>query len=309
MDVVVGEEPKEMGRQAMSIIKRSLICIVITAHLCACVTPAPEISKEQRSKIGTVEVVALSEPISAYEEKVSRGMLVGGGALLGVYLGATVGFLGCTVALFSLTPNDICDSKVILVGAGLGAVLGLVVQPSKKEKSEVMAVDYLPLLNAVPGEGRGQIETQLRVIFENKTEFQSKLRSEVVSNANSAGVHDVTEIANNTPVVVGQGVDHQPIPAAKANTLLEVGFVSMAFINEGEADPKQKFHIDALARLVDGKTHAELYRHSFTYESNPRRASEWNANGAQLIKQAIMNAYQSIGQSIADDIFLVERTN
>lgn len=293
----------------MSIIKRGLIFVVIAAHLCACATtPVPVVSEAQRGQMGTVGVVALvSEPQS------DKGRWAGAtaGALTGAYLGAVFGYVACTVAILS-GPGSYCAfPEPILVGAGLGALVGQAAQSGQRGKTEnrVIVTDYLQLLNAAPEDKKGETETRLRAIFEPGAELQGKLRYAVVDAATRSGVQGVTEIPGGTPTVGGQGVDHRQFPDANVDTLLEVGLVSISFIGNYGVDPELLLHAVAVVRLVDAKTKVELYKHSFTYESKSKKASEWNADEARLINEEIENAYRSLGQSIVDDIFLVVRTN
>lgn len=293
----------------MSIINRSLICAVIAAYLCACATtPVPVVSEAQRGRMGTVDVVALvSEPQS------DRGRWAGAtaGALSGAYVGALLGVVACEVAMFS-GPGSYCAfPEPILVGAVLGALVGQATQDGKRGKTETQGVvtDYLQLLNAAPEDKKVETEVRLRAIFEPEAELQGKLRYAVVDAAARSGVQGVTEITAGMPTVAGKGVDQRQLPDAKVNTLLEVGLVSVSFNGRGGADPELTLHADAFARLVDARTNTEFFRHAFTYESGPKKFSEWNADGARLIKEETESAYRSLGQSIVDEIFLVVRTN
>lgn len=301
----------------MTIIKRGLICVVIAAHLCACapvVPVVPVVSEAQRGRMGTVGVVALASAPQGDLAVRTRGHGAGAaqGALDGAEVGAALGFVACAVAIISLSPSSYCAfPEPVLVGAILGAVVGQAAPEDKRGKIEARAVvDYVQLLDATPEDKRGETEARLRAIFEAEAELQGKLRFAVVDTAARAGVQGVTEITAGTPTVVGQDVDHRQLPEAKVDTILEVGLVSVRFISRGGADPELALHVGAVARLMDARTKAELFRgDAFTYEAKPRKFSEWNADESRLIKEEIESAYRSLGQSIVDEIFLVVRTN
>lgn len=300
----------------MSIFNRSLICMVIAAYLCACATttPVPVVSEAQRGRMGTVGVVALVESGSQHSD---RGRWEGAvqGAAVGALVLLFLDYVACGVAVASANPSSYCANplELALGGAVLGAVIGGLpsapVGNRGKTENSVMVTDYLQLLNAAPEDKRGETEARLRAIFEAEAELQGKLRFVVVDTANRAGVHGVTEITAATPTVAGSNVDHRQFLDTKVDTILEVGLVSVSFTGNYGVDPKLMLHADAVARLVDARTNAELYKHSFTYESKPKKASEWNADGARLIKEEIESAYRSLGQSIVNEIFLVVRTN
>jgi hypothetical protein len=281
----------------MSIIKRGLIHVVIAAHLCAC-APVPVASKShlfvsdaQRDRMGSVGVVALASTpqgvldvgtrgrIAGAVHEAGQGAAAGGGAVL--MHGCGGGEMGCLFSIILL--------PVFIVG---GAVIG--------------AVDGG--MHAVPEVNARKIEAQLRTNLAEADE-QGNIRIAVMDASAQAGVQNVREIPVSIPTVVGQGADYRQLPDAKVDTILEVGLLSVSFIGRGGADPELSLNFKAVARLVDEKTNTELYKHVFAYSSGPRKFSEWNADQANLIKEAFKIAYRSLGQTIVDEIFLIERTN
>lgn len=274
----------------MSIIKRGLIWVIIAAHLCACAPVVPVdsfVSEAQRGQMGSVGVVALvSAPQSDFVGPRGRGA----GAAQGAGEAASGAIKGVGDPMMSPEARIlyiILLPVIVPVAAIGGAVSGGA--------------------QAVPGDNAGEIEVRLRAILA-EADPQGKLRSSVIDAATQAGVHGVTEITANIPTVAGQGVDYRQLPAPKVDTILEVGLVFVSFFSHGGADAI-KLHVGAFARLVNARTNAELYRHTFRYNTEPKKFSEWNADWARLIKEETENAYRSLGQSIVDEIFLVVRTN
>ncbi len=276
----------------MSIIERVLIYVVIAAQLSACATPpVPTVSEAQRGRMGTVGVISLASAPQGELAVGTRG--TGAGAAEGAVAGAVVGSPVLQYAWFCGVPGAgvICVPVLLLFAGSVthGAVVGGA--------------------QAVPEDKAGEIEATLRTVLAEAVQ-QAKLRSAVVDAAARAGVRGVTEMPADTVAVVGQTVDYRQLSDAKVDTVLEVGVLSVALIGRGGADPSLTLRIGAVARLVDARSNAELFRgHAFTHESGPRNFSEWGANGARLLKEELDRASGTIGRSMVDEIFLVVRTN
>jgi hypothetical protein len=276
----------------MSIIERVLTYGVIAAQLSACAAPpVPTVSEAQRGKMGTVGVISLASAPQGELAVGTRG--TGAGATEGAVAGAVAGSPILPYAWFCGVPGaGVICIPVILIFTGSvthGAVVGAA--------------------QAVPEGKAGEIEATLRTVLAESTQ-QARLRSAVVDAANRAGVRGVTEIAAGAATVVGATVDYRQLSDAKVDTVLEVGVVSVALVGRGGADPSLTLRIGAVARLVDARSNAELYRgHAFAHESGPRTFSEWGADGARLLKEDLARAYGLIGRSMVDEIFLVVRTN
>jgi hypothetical protein len=276
----------------MSIIERVLIYVVIAAHLSACATrPVPTVSEAQRDRMGAVGVISLASAPQGELVVGTRG--TGAGAAQGAAAGAVVGSQVLPYAWFCGVPGaGVICVPVLLLFAGTvtyGAAVGGA--------------------QAVPEDKAGEIEATLRAVLAEVMQ-QAKLRSAVVDAAARAGVRGVTEMPAGTVAVVGQTVDYRQLSDPKVDTVLEVGLVSVGLVGRGGADPALMLRIGAVARLVDARSNAELFRgHAFTHESGPRKFSEWGADGARLLKEDLERAYGSIGRSMVDEIFLVVRTN
>ena len=279
----------------MSLVERVLIYVVTIAHLSACATPpVPTVSEAQRSQMGTVGVISLA---SATQGELAA---MPGGSRAGAGFGAATGAAASVAPFASLMCGPAAMGCLLLLPMALagGAIGGLV------------GAEFGPA-QTVPGSKAGEIEAQLRAVLA-EVGPQGKLRFAVVDAAARAGVQGVTEITAGTTTLAGQVVDYRQLPDAKVDRILEVGVVSvgMIFIGGGEADPLLTLRVGAVARLVDARNSVELFRsHAFTHATGPRRFSEWGANGARLLKEALERACGSIGQSMMDEIFLVVRTN
>lgn len=194
----------------MTIINRSLICVVIAAYLCACapvVPVVPVVSESQRGRMGTVGVVALtSEPQADFIGP--RGGRAGaaqgaGEAASGAIKGVGSPYLRPEAGILYI----ILLPVIVPVAAIVGAVNGGA--------------------KAVPEDKANEIEARLRTTLA-ETDPQGKLRFAVVDGATRAGVHGVTEITSNIPTVAGHGADYQQLTAQKVDTILEVGLVSIS---------------------------------------------------------------------------------
>lgn len=283
----------------MSIIKRGLICVVIAAHLCAC-THVPVVSEskrlvseEKRARIGTVGVLALATPQGELEVE-AHGAAHGAGE--GAVKGAKFGALFTAAACLALLPlcayvaNEV--PTYIVGGAVIGTVIGTV------SGAVVGAVQ------SVPKDKAGEMEERLRAILAEDHPHE-KLRFSVVAVAAELGVQDVSEITAEIPAVPEQDVDYQQLAGARVNTILEVGLVSVSLMSGSSgADPYISLNFSAVARLEDAKLKVGLSRHNFTYKTGYMKFSEWNADGARLIKEETESAYRSLGQSIVNKIFL-----
>jgi len=277
----------------MSIIERVLIYVVIAAHLSACATPpVPTVSEAQRGRMGTVGVISLAS--------VPLGELAVG--TRGTGAGAAEGAAGGAVAGAPLLAGALSFCGVPMLGVFCIAFL----LPFAGTVTYGAAVGGA---QAVPEDKAGEIEATLRAVLAEVMQ-QAKLRSAVVDAAARAGVRGVTEMPAGTVAVVGQTVDYRQLSDPKVDTVLEVGLVSVGLVGRGGADPALMLRIGAVARLVDARSNAELFRgHAFTHESGPRKFSEWGADGARLLKEDLERVYGSIGRSMVDEIFLVVRTN
>lgn len=272
--------------------ERVLICLAAMAQLAACATPpVPTVSEAQRARMGTVGVVSLATAPQGALQAGTRG--TGAGAAEGAAAGAAQGAQFLPYAAFCGVPaaGVICIPALLIFGGSVtyGASVGAA--------------------QAVPEDKAGEIEAKLRAVVA-ETGEQGKLVSAVVGAAARAGVKGVTEKPAGAATVTGEQIDFRAYLDAKVDTVLEVGVVSAAFVGRGGADPALALRVASVARLVDVRTNAELYRgHAFTHVSGPRKYSEWSADGARLLKEDLERAYSSIGRLMVDEIFLVVRTN
>jgi len=262
----------------ISIFARTLASVLIAAHLFACAAPPPTgVSEAQRARMGAVGVAPFAMT-PRDELQVTRGTAAGaaGGAIEGVIAGvASTG--GCGFGCVIVVPFM----------ASVGAITGGVVGGAA----------------AVPEDKAAEIETRLKAVL-SEVGDQARLQAAVVVAAIRFGVPRVTTLPGKAVAV--RGVDAE----AKVDTILKVGLVSVGLAGGGGADPELAIRVSALARLVDARTDAELYRtRLFTHAVGPRKFSEWNADNARLLKDALERAYQSLARSIVDEIFLVIRTN
>lgn len=301
----------------MSIIKRGLICVVIAAHLCACthVPVASEsqrvVSKEERARMGTVGVLALATPQSELEvEAWGAAHGAGKGAGKGAKFGILVPLEGCVSDPRGFA-FAICLGTIILapeVFVGLVAISTVISTVAGAVTGAVVGA-----VQSVPKDKAGEIEARLRAILAEDHPHE-KLRFSVVAAAAEFGVQDVSEITADIPTVPGQDIDYRRLSDAKVDSIIEVGLMGVSLSGSSGADPDISLNFNAVARLEDAKSNVELSRHNFTYQaefnftyrSEPRKFSEWNADGARLIKEEMESAYRSLGQSIVNKILLIE---
>jgi hypothetical protein len=183
---------------------------------------------------------------------------------------------------------------------GMGAVVCIVLLPIAAVGGAIYG-GTVGAMEAVPVDRAAEIEARLKVML-TEVGQQETLRAEVVGAATRAGVRGVTGIA------AADGTDSPKLADPKVDTVLEVGLLSVTLAGKGGSDPTLVFNVRAVARLVDARTQAELYHsRAFTFASDPRKFSEWNADGAHPLKDELARAYRSLADSIVDEIFLVVR--
>jgi len=277
----------------MTNFKRGMIYVVIAAYLCACAPVVPRVpvstvvNEEQRGHLGRVGVVSLAS--------VPQGKFVGPrGSGEGASQGAGDAASGAMKGVGNeyLSPGALILYVILLpvivpVAAISGAVGGGV--------------------QAVPKDKADEIEARLREILA-EANPQEELRVSVVDAATRVGIHDVSEITSDVPSLPGEGNDDRQLPTPKVDSILEIGLVSVSFVGRGGPNAIA-FHVGVIVRLLNARTNAEIYRQAFTYDAGPRKFSEWNAEGARLIKEETESAYRTLGRSIVEEIFLVVRTN
>ena len=258
-------------------IRRRLACALIAAQLCACATTPPGISEAQRARMGSVGVATL--PVAARGDLNVGTRGTGAGAVEGAIAGA---------AAFVSQVGPCSDIGCIVVP--IFAVAGLVVG------------GITGATQAVPDDSASAIEARLRKVLA-EVEQQAKLQSAVVDAAARFGVERVAELSLPTPSAGGART-------TPVDTILEVALVSVGLVGRGGSDPDLALRAAAVARLSDARTAKVLYDgRAFTYATGPRKFSEWNADGARLLRQDLERAYRSLGNSIVDEIFLVVRIN
>ena len=274
----------------MSKIKHLLSFVVIAMHLFGCATsPIPLVTEAQRERMGTVGVASLpSAPQSALDVG-ARGKVAGAGE------GATAGAVKGLGELFRMSGSGDYDATIILlpIAAIGGAIYGAVVGAAQ----------------AVPEDKAKKIEACLKAVL-GEAGHQGKLRTEVISAIARSGIQGVSEIPSCQSAAVGQDTDYRLCLDRQVDTVLEVGLLSVALIGRGGEDPKLVLFVRAVARLVDAKTNAELYRSRFfTHATGTKRFSEWNADGARLLKESYELACQSLARSVVEEVFLIVRSN
>ena len=273
----------------MPIIKKVSSAVLIATQLSACTTsPVPMVSEAQRSRLGTVGVVSLTSAPRGDLAVGARGRSAA--AAEGAAVGAAVG----TAAFFMSAHASSC--------AGMGGAVCIVLLPIVAVGGAISGAT-VGAAQAVPKEKAEEIETRLKTVLAEVGQ-QERLRSAVVKAAAASGMSRVNEMAR----AVGEVVDYRKL--VRVDTVLEVGVESVGLLGRGGADPALALHVNAVARLVDARTGAELYRgRAFTHATGPRKFTEWSAADARLLKEELDRAYQSLGRSIVDEIFLVVRTN
>jgi hypothetical protein len=277
-----------------SLTRLASVGIVICVHLCAC-TPRllPVVSEAQRERLGAVGVVQIAEG-PREEIEVPRGR--GPGAARGAAAGAAAGAVEGLKALHQGScAGFACGIVIILLPMfmAVGAVAGAVHGGAE----------------GVPDATGRRIEDELkRALADVGT--QHALRFEVVGTAARRGVTNVRDVTRESPTVAGEAMDYRALSGSGLDTVLEVGLVGAALSGAGGGDPDLALRVQAAARLVDLRSHKELYRSdSFSYVSPRRRFTVWSANQGTLLRQELRRAYASLGTSIADEVFLTVRTN
>lgn len=260
----------------MRFAKRTIAWLLVLAHLASCAAnpPMPVVSEAQRKSFGVVGIGSITQAPVADLGVYARGRT--SGAARGAGEGAAAGaaaFMGSG----SSCSGAVCGVAILLLPVFVvgGAVVGAVAGAGA----------------AVPDDKARTIEAQLDSVLKDAGQ-QEALRVDVLKAAHRSRVPNVSAINSNV------------------DTVLEVGLVRVGLLGQGGEDPILVLRVHAVARLVDARTNAELYRnYGFVLGSLPRKYSEWAADGARLLRNELERVRASIAGSIVDDVFLVVRTN
>jgi hypothetical protein len=275
--------------------KNLIILLILVTYLSACATtPVPRVTEEQRLKMGKVGLVSIANAPKNDVDIGPRGNAEGaasgaGDITLDILKEMGLGCLGAREAVVicvALLP------PVLLGGATYGAISGAIKATSEEKAKEI---ETLLQATALAGDVQNQ--------------FKASVKNAVMQN----GIKNVYDLEGNSEIVSGSGSANEKIKASPVNTILEIGVVSVNFINideEGGDDPTLSLQVTALARLIDAKTKSEVFKYSdYTHGTGSLKFSEWKASGAKLLKEELVMGCQINAKTIVEEIFLSTRTN
>lgn len=268
--------------------KNLIILATLGIYLSACsTTPVPRVTEEQRLKMGKVGLVSITNAPKNDVDVGPRGSGEGaasgaGDTMLEIVKGMGRGCSGdgAFICILLLPP-------ALLGGATYGAISGAI--------------------KATPEDKAKQIETLLQATAL-AGDIQNQFKASVKNAVMQDGIKNVYDMATNAEIVAESANTNEKNKASPVKTLLEVGVVSVNFVNsdeEGGDDPLLLLQVTALARLVDVNTKAELFKSTdYTYRSGNYRFSNWQAENAKLLKQELVLGYKTIAKGIVETIFM-----
>jgi len=285
------------GGAEVSLARQLTSSIVIGTYLCACASTQsnPGVSEAQRASLGAVGVVQIAlmpkgdvavgprGKAAGAAHGAGAGALAGAGGALSGLNGWCSDALGCVAALVIVVPIFAAG------GAVYGAVHGAAV--------------------AVPEDKASDIERELSSALSG-AQVSVNLQSEVLKSALQSGVPNIRGIDPIAAMAAGAPVDYRTLSGSGVKTVLEVGFAHVALQGGGGDDPELVLVAQAVVRLVDVRTNAELYRSdAFQYASQRHRFSEWSADQARPLREELERATGALAASIVDEVFLTVRSN
>lgn len=241
--------------------------------------PPPSLSEPERATLGTIGVrsgepspwVGVKSPTSgrgsAAWQVGSAGALgsIEGGFLSGHLLGIALGV--------GLAP---------VIGLG-GAVYGVMAAESATTVAEAEAA-----LQRVLTEGQ----------------FQEVFRDRVFLVAQEGTRRPLVRLEQSGPTAREEAASASSRAAGHVDTVLEVTLEGVGFAGRG-INPPLALIVQVGTRLLRVEDGTTLYASTLEYRSRTRKFVPWAANDAQLFRDELNRAAQSLAEKIVEDVFLL----
>lgn len=206
----------------------------------------------------------------------------------GALKGAAAGFFGSLEAGFQAAASTYDPNA-----AALGLALGIAIAP--------VAGLFGTVIGVVRAESADTIEeaeaSLTHAVLD--LQIQERLRDRVFEVAQEQTRYDVVLLPN--PGTVGSAM----APAGeRIHTILEIGVPGIGLPGDG-INPPVPLVMTAHARLVRAADGAELYTRTWAYESKSRQFAEWADDNAQIFRDEVARATQTLSEAIVDELFLL----
>lgn len=276
-----------------------LACLLVLGQLagCASTKPIPEVSEQQRERLGVVGVVSVvfppedqfSTPLRGRAAGAAKGAGAGALAGAGEFLDAFAFAGGGCSGIVDCSAVILLHTAFMAAGVVIGGIAGAV--------------------EAVPEEAARQIEAQIVAVL-SEARPQEALRQAVIKAAAEGVSGSVVELTTPGPGTAEERFDYGSFRAFGVDTVLEVGITRLGLAGRGGADPQLLLFVQARALLIDVTTSMELYRQPvLLHVSAPRKFTEWGADDARLMKEELQRAHSELAERIVDQVFLEVRSH
>ena len=279
---------QEFGPQAAS-------CLVVVASIfallgCAAApiySPVNSMSalpsEETRTQLGTIGVVSARFTPEHEFHTALRGRVASGAK------GAGAGALyGLGEALSQRDPLSAAVALVVLVPLGviLGGTAGAVAAVPEATAQEIEAYIVNALL--VPN-------------------MQEVVRDHAVETVRNETGRPVVALADQGPAATDEEASYGHLSDQGINTVLEVSVRVVGLVGGHGSDPLLALVLNVRGRLVRTSDDAELYLHTVSYLSAPRKFTEWGEDEGRPVREELDRAYRYIAATIVEEAFLLWR--
>jgi hypothetical protein len=239
-----------------------------------------------QSRLGNVAVVATADMPEIAFSGIARSKGEAAGKTAGnTFVTCVTGMKGCS--------GDFCGLGVLLwiaacsVATPVVAVVGAVKAPSAEEI--------------------GKSEATMTKSLDAKL-IQGDLRDQVVAAARATGIRTVSASTENSKTTT-QLPDYAALAADGVDTVLEVALTQVfTKIMTKEINPTLPLFMQAQIRVVRTKDNSVVLAENFFYHGKQFTYTEWTANNAEKLAQALKSGYETIALDITDRVFLLYPT-
>lgn len=241
--------------------------------------PPPSLSEAERATLGTIGIGSgdLSPRVGLKSPTSGKGDAAWKAGSAGAFVSIGAGILSSNAVFLAL-------------GVGLAPVVGLggAVYGAMAAESATTVAEAEAALQGVLGEGR----------------FQEALRDRVFLVAQEGTRRPLVRLEQPSPTAREEAASDSSRAAGHVDTVLEVRLEDVGFAGCC-INPPLALIVKVETRLLrveDGKT---LYESTLEYRSRTRKFVSWAANDAQMFRDELNRAAQSLAEKIVEDVFLL----
>jgi len=267
------------------------IALLLWQWGCAHTPKKPFPSEQAKVDLGTIGIVTASfTPEVKFEKPLGKGTGAGVGVVAGAAVAAGsvlyVAYCAGPVGLLLLAYPPVTAVAGGITGAGalIGGIVGAVKGESSKKKKETEVA-----LNSI--------------LFDLK--IQEAMRDHIFKEGQEQTRHHLVLLDNKGPVTPDEKVDYHSLTNEGIDTVIEISPLKFGLVRkEININPPLSFQMKVRARLVRVVDGAELYAHTFKYESARKKFIDWSADNGQPFKEEFNQGIQSLARDIVEVIFL-----